>query len=187
MFSYRTPPKFPIELRCTVSVVSRIEAGWSWVWILAVAWDFSLLQGVQTSYGAHPVFFSIPKLKQVRYEFNHWSPSIWTEASRCAYKRNIILNSVRQHNHFITQGNCIGFMFWLLISHLHAYFVDWVTRCYAHFGIPLCLHSWKYIKIKPLYQRCDMQIVFTPVGYIKLDYLSRKMWYTNCVIKFYVF
>ena len=27
------------------------------------------------------------------------------EASRCAYKRNIILNSVRQHNHFITQGN----------------------------------------------------------------------------------
>jgi len=27
------------------------------------------------------------------------------EASRCAYKRNITLNSVRQHNHFITQGN----------------------------------------------------------------------------------
>ena len=27
------------------------------------------------------------------------------EASRYAYKRNIILYSVRQHNHFITQGN----------------------------------------------------------------------------------
>jgi hypothetical protein len=27
------------------------------------------------------------------------------ETSRCAYKRNIILNSVRQHNHLITQGN----------------------------------------------------------------------------------
>jgi len=27
------------------------------------------------------------------------------EASRCAYKRNIILNSVRQHSRFTTQGN----------------------------------------------------------------------------------
>jgi len=27
------------------------------------------------------------------------------ETSRCAYKRNIILNSVCQANHFITQGN----------------------------------------------------------------------------------
>jgi len=26
----------------------------------------------------------------------------WMEASRCAYKRNIILNNVRQHKHFIT-------------------------------------------------------------------------------------
>jgi len=33
------------------------------------------------------------------------------EASRYAYKRNIILNSVRQHNHFITQGIYIGYMF----------------------------------------------------------------------------
>ena len=30
---------------------------------------------------------------------------IWMEGSRCAYKCNIILNSVRQHNHLITQGN----------------------------------------------------------------------------------
>ena len=33
------------------------------------------------------------------------------EASRRAYKRNITLNSVRQHNCFITQGNYIGYMF----------------------------------------------------------------------------
>ena len=33
------------------------------------------------------------------------------EASRCAYKRTIILNSVRQHKHFITQGIYIGYMF----------------------------------------------------------------------------
>ena len=30
---------------------------------------------------------------------------------------------------------------------------------------------------------CDVQIVFTTVGYIKLDHLPRKMCYTNCVIK----
>jgi len=30
------------------------------------------------------------------------------EASRRVYKRNIILNSVRQHNYFITQDNYIG-------------------------------------------------------------------------------
>ena len=28
-----------------------------------------------------------------------------------AYKRNITLNRVRQHNHFITQGNYTGYMF----------------------------------------------------------------------------
>ena len=36
---------------------------------------------------------------------------IWKEASRCAYKRNVTLNSVRQHNHFIIQGIYIGYMF----------------------------------------------------------------------------
>jgi len=33
------------------------------------------------------------------------------ETSRCAYKRNVILNSVRQHNHFINQGIYIDYMF----------------------------------------------------------------------------
>ena len=37
-----------------------------------------------------------------------------------AYERNITLNSVRQHNYFITQGNYIGYMFRLQISHLQA-------------------------------------------------------------------
>ena len=36
--------------------------------------------------------------------------------------RNMILNSVRQHNHFITEGNYIGYMFRLSISHLQEYF-----------------------------------------------------------------
>ena len=44
------------------------------------------------------------------------------EASKYAYKRNIILNGVRQHNYFITQGNYVGNMFRLQISHLQAYF-----------------------------------------------------------------
>jgi len=52
--------------------------------------------------------------------------------SDSAHKRNIILNHVRQHNYFITQGNYIDYMFRLLISHLQAYFVNSVTKCYAH-------------------------------------------------------
>ena len=48
MFPYRTPPKFPIELGCTVGVVSRVGAGWSRVWILA---------------GAREVFFLSPRHK----------------------------------------------------------------------------------------------------------------------------
>jgi len=40
-------------------------------------------------------------------------------------------------------------MFRLLITHFQACFVNWVTICYAHIGIPSCLHSWRYIKIKP--------------------------------------
>jgi len=36
----------------------------------------------------------------------------------------MILNHVRQHNYFITQGNYIGYMFRLLIGHLQVYFVN---------------------------------------------------------------
>jgi len=54
---------------------------------------------------------------------------------------NIILNSVREHNYFITQGNYIGCMFRLLFSHLQVYFVNEVTRCYALTEIPVCLRD----------------------------------------------
>ena len=60
----------------------------------------------------------------------------------------MILNSVRQHNYFIIQGNYIGYMFRLLINHVQVYFVNCVTRRYTHIGIPSCLHSWKDIKMK---------------------------------------
>ena len=63
---------------------------------------------------------------------------VWRKTSRCAHKRNIILNNVRQHNYLITQGNYIGYVFRLLMNHLQAHFVNWVTRCYAHIGIPSC-------------------------------------------------
>ena len=49
----------------------------------------------------------MPIAVQRKQEYVHF----WLEASRCAYKRNIILNSVRQHNYFITQGNYIGYKF----------------------------------------------------------------------------
>ena len=39
-------------------------------------------------------------------------------------------------------------MFRLQISHPQAYFVNCVTRCYAHFGIPSCLHPWNTCNYK---------------------------------------
>jgi len=64
------------------------------------------------------------------------------EGSQCAYKRNIILNSVCQHNHFITQGNYKATCFDYRLVIFRPIFVNWVTKCYAHFGIPSCLHRW---------------------------------------------
>jgi len=47
------------------------------------------------------------------------------EASRCAYEHSIILNSVRQHNHFITQGKykatCFDYILFNIILRLEAY------------------------------------------------------------------
>jgi len=54
------------------------------------------------------------------------------EASRCAYKRNIILKNVRQHNHFITQGNYIATCFDYRLVIFRHIFLNWVTRCYVH-------------------------------------------------------
>ena len=76
------------------------------------------------------------------------------EASRCAYKRNIMLNSVRRYNYVITQGNYIGYMFRLLISHLQAYF---------------CQLSHKMLRT--LWD----SIAFTYMEYIKLNHLSQRV------------
>jgi len=64
------------------------------------------------------------------------------ESSQCAYKHNIILNSVRQHNHFITQNSYKATFFDYRLVIFRLIFVNWVTRCSAHFGIPSCLHPW---------------------------------------------
>ena len=67
---------------------------------------------------------------------------------------NIMLNSLHQHNCFITQSNYIGYTFRLLISHLQAYF-----NRFSH---------------KMLYTHWDPS-VFTSMVYIKLDHLPRKV------------
>jgi len=67
---------------------------------------------------------------------------------------NVMLNSVRQHNCFITQNNYIGYMFRLLVSHLQAYFNRFSHKM-------LCTH-WD-------------PSVFTSMAYIKLDHLPRKV------------
>ena len=47
-----------------------------------------------------------------------------------------ILNSVRQHNHFITQGNYKATCFDYILVIFRPIFVNRVTRCYAHIVIP---------------------------------------------------
>ena len=46
--------------------------------------------------------------------------------------RNIILNSVRQHTYFITQGTYVGYMFRLKISYLQAYFLSFEPQDAMH-------------------------------------------------------
>jgi len=66
---------------------------------------------------------------------------IWMEASQCVYKSNLILNTVRQHIHFITQGNYKATCFDYRLVIFRPIFVNWVTRFYTHFGISSCLHN----------------------------------------------
>jgi len=73
------------------------------------------------------------------------SQNIWMEASRCSHKRTIILNSVRQHNHFIAQSNYKVTCFDYRLVIFRPIFVSWVTRCYAHFRVPSCLHPWMVV------------------------------------------
>jgi hypothetical protein len=42
----------------SVSIVSTLQAGGSWVWFLAVKWDFSL-QNIQIGSETHPVTYSV--------------------------------------------------------------------------------------------------------------------------------
>ena len=73
---------------------------------------------------------------------------------------NVILNSVGQHNHFITQGNykatCFDYRLAILKSIL-----------FQLFHKMLCT-LWD-------------PIVFTPMEYIKLNRLSLRAWCANCV------
>ena len=48
---------------------------------------------------------------------------------------------------------------------------------------PIVFTAMEYINLIICPKVCDVEIVFTTVGYIKLDNLSRKMCYINCVIK----
>jgi hypothetical protein len=75
------------------------------------------------------------------------------EASLCPYKRNIILNCVRQYNYFITQGNYIGYMFRLQISHLQAYFCHLSHKMLRTLWDPIVFTSIEYTKLDPLSQR----------------------------------
>ena len=62
------------------------------------------------------------------------------------YLCNIILNSVRQHNYFITQVNYVGYMFRLLISHLQAYFCQLSHKIISTHWDPIVFTSIEYIK-----------------------------------------
>ena len=78
---------------------------------------------------------------------------VWFQADARAF--NITLNSVRQHNYFITRGNYISYMFRLQIRHLQAYF--------CHLSHKMLCTLWD-------------PIVFTSMEYIKLNHLSQRVW-----------
>ena len=60
---------------------------------------------------------------------------------------NIILNNVRQHNYFITQGNYKDYMFRLQISHLQAYFCHLSHKMLRTLWDPIMFTSMEYIKL----------------------------------------
>ena len=89
---------------------------------------------------------------RIRYSVARTAPSAQALRLRDC---NIILNSVRQHNYFITQGKYIGYMFRLQISHLQVYF--------CHLSHKMLCKLWD-------------PIVFIPMEYIKLNHLSQTVW-----------
>jgi len=72
------------------------------------------------------------------------------------YKRNIMLNSVRQHYCFVTQSNYIGYMFRLLISHLEAYFNRFSHKMLCTHWDPSVFTSMEYIKHKVFMYSIDV-------------------------------
>ena len=66
-----------------------------------------------------------------------FAKTMWNTAR--PWRNNIILNSVRQHNHFITQSTYIGYMFRLQISHLQA--------CFCHLNQKMLCILWDPIEI----------------------------------------
>jgi len=88
---------------------------------------------------------------RIRYSVARTAPSAQALRLRDC---NIILNSVRQHNYFITQGKYIGYMFRLQISHLQVYF--------CHLSHKMLCKLWD-------------PIVFIPMEYIKLNHLSQTV------------
>ena len=77
----------------------------------------------------------------------------WCKLVSVMEDRNIMLNSVHQHNGFITQGNYIGYMFRLLISHLQAYFCHLSHKMLCALWDPIVFTSMEYIKLNNLSQR----------------------------------
>jgi len=60
----------------------------------------------------------------------------------CNFRDNLTLNSARHHNQFITEGNYKATCFDYRLVIFRPIFVNCVTRCYAHFGMPSCLQPW---------------------------------------------
>ena len=71
---------------------------------------------------------------------------------------NITLNSVRQHNCFITEGNYIGYMFRLYISHLQVYFGNLSHKMLSTLWNPIVFTSMEYIKLNHLSHSCNVHV-----------------------------
>jgi len=56
------------------------------------------------------------------------------------------INSVRQHNCFITQGNYVGYMFRLINSHLQAYYLHVKSQNAVHTLGSQCVYTSEILK-----------------------------------------
>ena len=142
--------KLKVVFRNFVKATKHFRNLWTNVRLCASEQDSERNSRICVSYSGTSVHNSTPIPGTLTANFH-----IWMEASRYAYKCNIILNSVRQDNYFITQGNYIGYMFRLWIGHLQAYFC--------------------HLSHKMLWTLWD-PIGFTSMEYTKLNHLSQRVW-----------